>query len=138
MIDWTHQLSADQLQVGDSLPPITIPVTLQRLVIEASANYDLSLMHHDKRAARSVGAGDAFANTYFLMGMYERLLREWAGTRMRIKRIGDMRMLSFNEVDDVVTFTGKVRDIEGNSVTIDMQSSVGERTTSTAFSIITL
>ena len=138
MPDWTHQLAADEVKVGDELPAITIPVTLQRLVMEASANYDLSLMHHDKRAAESVGAGDAFANTFFLMGMYERLLREWAGTAMRIKRIGDMRMLSFNQVDDVVTFSGKVREIDGDLVTIDMQSSVGEQLTSSAFSIVTL
>jgi acyl dehydratase len=106
--------------------------------MEASANYDLSLMHHDKRAAESVGANDAFANTYFLMGMYERLLREWAGNDMRIKRIGNMRMLSFNEVGDVVTFSGKVREIDSNQVTIDLQSRVGDRPTSSAFSIVTL
>ena len=111
---------------------------VQRLVMEASANYDLSLMHHDKRAAKSVGASDAFANTFFLMGMYERLLREWAGPTMRINRIGNMRMMSFNVVDDVVVFLGKVREIDGNSITIDMQSAVGERITSSAFAVISL
>ena len=138
MPDWSQHLTADQLKAGDALPAITIPITLQRLVMEAGANYDLSLMHHDKSAAQSVGASDAFANTFFLMGMYERLLREWAGTAMRIKRIGDMRMLSFNAVNDVVTFSGKIRKIDGDLVTVDMQSNVGERKTSAAFSVISL
>ena len=29
------------------LPEISIPITLQRLVMEAGANRDFSLMHHD-------------------------------------------------------------------------------------------
>jgi acyl dehydratase len=138
MIDWSQNLDVSQVSAGNELPKITIPITLQRLVMEASANYDLSLMHHDKRAAKSVGASDAFANTFFLMGMYERLLREWAGPTMRINRIGNMRMMSFNVVDDVVVFSGKVREIDGNSITIDMQSAVGERITSSAFAVISL
>ena len=138
MIDWSQNLDVSQVSTGNELPQITIPITLQRLVMEASANYDLSLMHHDKRAAKSVGASDAFANTFFLMGMYERLLREWAGPTMRINRIGNMRMMSFNVVDDVVVFLGKVREIDGNSITIDMQSAVGERITSSSFAVISL
>jgi len=41
-------------------------------------------------------------------------------------------------VDDVVVFLGKVREIDGNSITIDMQSAVGERITSSAFAVISL
>ncbi len=33
--------------VGEYLPEISIPITLQRLVMEAGANRDFSLMHHD-------------------------------------------------------------------------------------------
>ena len=138
MIDWIQNLDVTHVSVNDELPQITIPITLQRLVMDASANYDLSLMHHDKRAAKSVGASDAFANTFFLMGMYERLLREWAGPNMRISRVGNMRMMSFNEVDAVVVFSGKVREINDNSITIDMQSAVDERVTSSAFAVISL
>jgi hypothetical protein len=38
--------------VGESLPAISIPITLQRLVMEAGANRDFSLMHHDGAVAR--------------------------------------------------------------------------------------
>ena len=38
--------------VGDVLPAIEIPITLQRLVMEAGANRDFSLMHHDSAVAR--------------------------------------------------------------------------------------
>ena len=138
MIDWKSNLNVDEIKVGDVLPAISIPITLQRLVMEAQGNYDLSLMHHDKRSALTVGASDAFANTFFLMGMYERLLREWAGNEMRIKRIGNMRMTSFNVVDDVTTFSGSVREINDEVVTLDMESRVGDRQTSSAFALIKL
>ena len=138
MIDWKSNLNVDEIKVGDVLPAISIPITLQRLVMEAQGNYDLSLMHHDKRAALTVGASDAFANTFFLIGMYERLLREWAGNEMRIKRIGNMRMTSFNVVDDVTTFSGSVREINDEVVTLDMESRVGDRQTSSAFALIKL
>ena len=138
MIDWKSNLNIDEIKAGDALPAISIPITLQRLVMEAQGNYDLSLMHHDKRAALTVGASDAFANTFFLMGMYERLLREWAGNEMRIKRIGNMRMTSFNVVDDVTTFSGSVREINDEVVTLDMESRVGDRQTSSAFALIKL
>lgn len=138
MIDWTKTLSLANIKVGDELSAIEIPVTLQRLVMEAGANYDLSLMHHDQHAAKAVGSPDAFANTFFLMGMFERLLREWAGQNMRINRIGDMRMQKFNVVDQVVTFNGKVREIENNRVTIDLSTSVDEDITCSAFAVISI
>jgi hypothetical protein len=64
------------IAAGAELPAIAIPITLQRLVMEAGANRDLSLIHHDTKVARATGAPDAFANTFFLMGMFERLMRE--------------------------------------------------------------
>ncbi len=74
--------------VGEYLPEISIPITLQRLVMEAGANRDFSLMHHDGSVARTAGASDAFVNTFFLMGMFERQVREWAGTAARLKKNG--------------------------------------------------
>jgi hypothetical protein len=70
-------MQISKIQVGDTLPEISIPITLQRLVMEAGANRDLSLIHHDTKVAQATGAPDAFANTFFLIGMFERLMREW-------------------------------------------------------------
>ena len=65
------------ITVGLELPTASIPITLQRLVMEAGANRDFSLIHHDSQVARATGASGAFANTFFLMGMFERVMREW-------------------------------------------------------------
>lgn len=107
---WANQLYYEDVSVGRELNSIAIPLSLHRLVMEAGANRDLAFMHHDKEAGIAAGAKDAFANTFFLLGMFERLLREWVGLKGQIKKIGPMRMQSFNCVGDTVVFKGKVRE----------------------------
>ena len=107
---------------GAELPAISIPITLQRLVMEAGANRDFSLIHHDTKVAQATGAPDAFANTFFLMGMFERLMRQWAGPRARIRKIGPLRMMVFNAVGDTVHFKGVVEAVDqsAGTITLDM------------------
>lgn len=112
--------SITEVAVNDELPSIEIPITLQRLVIEAGANRDFSLMHHDAGVARTTGAPDAFANTYFLMGMFERLIRQWAGTDARIRKIGPLRMLLFNAVGDTIQFKGVVESFDKKAGTVSL------------------
>ena len=123
-----------ELRVGAELPAISIPITLQRLVMEAGANRDFSLIHHDGNVARATGAPDAFANTYFLMGMFERLMRDWAGPSARIRKIGPLRMMIFNAVGDTVAFEGQVESVDESAglVTLDLwvQSDRGKTVTS--------
>ena len=108
MPDWSRQIHLREVSVGDHLPEVEIIISLQRLVMEAGANRDLSLIHHDSTAAKATGAPDAYANTFFLLGMFERLVREWGGLAAEIKRLGPMQMRTFNAVGDVLTFSGEV------------------------------
>ena len=108
MVDWIHQRRFDDIAVGDALPSVEIVVTLQRLVMEAGANRDFSLIHHDSGAAQATGAPDAYANTFFLLGMFERLVREWGGLGAEIRKLGPMQMKTFNTVGDVLSFCGEV------------------------------
>lgn len=136
----TADITLSDVLVGDELPTIAVPVTLQRLVMEAGANRDLSLMHHDGDVARATGAPDAFANTYFLMGMFERLLRDWAGPVARLRKIGPLRMLVFNAVGDTVSFNGQVESIDkvAGTVTLDMWVESQRGKTVTAKAILEL
>jgi len=127
--------TAPVVTVGDLLPEIQIPITLQRLVMEAGANRDFSLMHHDTAVAQSTGASAAFANTFFLMGMFERLVRHWAGPHVRLKKMGPLKMLDFNVVGDTLSFKGEVVAIEeaagGGSMLLNLwcESERGQTTT---------
>lgn len=109
---WNEQRYFEDITVGEALAPISIPVTLQRLVSEAGANRDLSLIHHDNAVAQATGAPGAYANTFFMMGMFERLVREWMGIKGKLKKISNLRMKTFNSVGDVMTITGKVEGVD--------------------------
>ena len=137
-MNMAERLNLSTIKAGDQLPTIAIPITLQRLVMEAGANRDLSLIHHDSNVARATGAPDAFANTYFLMGMFERLMREWAGPAARIRKIGPLRMMIFNPVGDTVQFKGVVASVDeaAGTVSLDMWVESGRGKTVTARAII--
>ena len=107
------------MKVGDTLPEISIPITLHRLVMEAGANRDLSMIHHDTKIAQATGAPDAYANTFFLMGLFERQLREFIGLKGRIKKIGPMQMKTFNCVGDVLVVKGTITAIAEDKILIE-------------------
>ncbi len=136
----TDGLRIADVEAGQAIHRIDMPVTLQRLVMEAGANRDLSLIHHDREVAQSTGAPDAYANTFFLMGMFERLLREWMGPRGRIRKITNLRMQVFNCVGDTVVFTGQVERIEtaSNEVSIALRSETEKGVTVTAEATVVL
>ena len=128
------------MNVGDELGPISIPVTLQRLVMEAGANRDFSLIHHDRDVAKATGAPDAYMNTFFIAGMFERLLREWMGDAGRLKKISNLRMKIFNAVGDTVAFAGTVSDIDTASgqVVVNLRSETDNGESVTAQATVTL
>ncbi|MFK7732952.1 MAG: acyl dehydratase [Pseudomonadales bacterium] len=103
------------IQIGTELPAFSIPITLQRLVMEAGSNRDMSLIHHDQTVAKATGAQEAYANTFFLMAMFERLAREWMGVRGRLKRIESLRMAGFNCVGDTITVAGSVTELQAET-----------------------
>ena len=132
--------SIESVSAGDKLAPISIPVTLQRLVMDAGANRDFSLIHHDRDVARATGAPDAYMNTFFIAGMFERLLREWMGPRGRINKIVNLRMKVFNCVGDTAVFKGTVEglDTKNNRVTVSLSSETENGITVTADATVTL
>ncbi len=137
--NWAQQLYIEEVSIHMEPSPISIPITLQRLVMEAGANRDLSLMHHDRDIAKATGSPDAFANTYFIMGMFERLLREWMGLRGRLRKINSLRMKTFNCPGDILTFRAKVMRLEEhNTITLDLWVESEKGTTATAEAIVQL
>ena len=139
IVDWSRQIILNDVVVGAEIPEISMPVTLQRLVMEAGSNRDLSLIHHNKEVAQSTGADDAYMNTFFIIGLFERMLREWTGTRGRLKKIGSLQMQSFNIVGDVVYCRGKVTGKQDDgTVNLDIRMENQERVTVTAVAVVNL
>ena len=139
-MDAETRQTIDPVSIGDQLGTIAIPITLQRLVMEAGANRDFSLIHHDRDVAQATGAPDAYMNTFFIAGMFERLLREWMGPRGRIRKITNLRMQVFNCVGDMAVFAGQVERIEtaSNEVSIALRCETEKGVTVTAEATVVL
>ncbi len=107
-MDWSAQRYWDDLAEGDDVPPVEFPLTVYRLVVEAGANRDFNAIHHNSEVARASGAPEMYANTGFLLGMWERAIREFAGLEGSVRRITGFRMRRFNVVGQTVVVRGRV------------------------------
>lgn len=108
------------LVLGSEIPPVSIAVTVQRMVMEAGANRDFMPVHHDPRVARAQGAPDMYVNTFFVAAMIERTIRDWAGSEARILRIGPFRMTRFACVGRVLTCRGQIAEVESAEVELEL------------------
>jgi acyl dehydratase len=105
----------DDVRLGERLPPFTVPLTLQRLAMEAAANRDFAPWHLDPAAARGSGAPAVFANTTFIETLLEAGIRSWCGSDARIRTL-DFALKDFNCVGDVVSAAGEVTAKDGERV----------------------
>jgi acyl dehydratase len=107
------------VDVGEALAPVDFPLTVYRLVMEAGACRDFNSIHHNSEYAKATGAPDMYAATAFLLGMWERALRDYIGAAGTIRAIRGFRMKKFNLVGTTVVVRGEVLDArvdDGESV----------------------
>ena len=107
--DWSEQRYFEDVKEGDAVPPITINVTIARLVVEAGANRDFNQIHHNSPVSIATGAPEMYANNGFIQGWWERCVREYVGLGGRFRKTGPFRMNIFNVVGEAVTTSGAVK-----------------------------
>ena len=91
------------MALGDSVGPVEFALPLYRLVVAAAAgNRDFNSIHHNRSYAMATDAPDAYASTFFLMGAWERAVRDWIGDAGTIRAIRGFRMRKFNLVGSVI------------------------------------
>ena len=108
-MDWSEQRYWDDVEEGADVPPVAFPLSVYRLVVEAGANRDFNSIHHNSEYARASGAPEMYANTGFLLGMWERTVREFIGLGGSIRRIAGFRMRRFNTAGRTVVVRGRVK-----------------------------
>lgn len=113
----------DEVVIGEEIPAFGLPLTMQRLVMEAAVNRDFTPLHHDRDDSRATGAPDAYANTIFIQAILEAALRTWTGPRGWLEEL-EIKMQAFNLVESFVCARGRVADISyddnGGTVTLDV------------------
>jgi len=102
-----ENLAFEDVTVGTVVPPYSVELTLQRLVMEAGANRDFAPAHFDREIARAEGRKDVFANTMLLQTLFEVMLRRWMGAAGKIRKLG-LRMHAMNYVDQTLSAHGVV------------------------------
>ena len=106
------QRTGADITPGELIEPVAFPLPVLRLVMEAGANRDFNLIHHNTEAAQAGGAPEMYANTLFLQAMWERAVRDFIGNAGTIEQISGFQMLSFNTAGDTAIVRGKVQSCE--------------------------
>ena len=129
----SRQRSFSDVAVGEELPPVEFPLTIYRLVVAAGGNRDFNSIHHNTAYAQATGAPEMYASTFFLMGMWERLVRDYIGPAGTIRSIRDFRMRKFNLAGSTVQVRGRVLDARPDGdwgiVTLEVESVVDGQVT---------
>lgn len=102
-------ISFDSIQVGDTLPPLTLPpVNRTTLALFAGASGDHNAIHIDTDYARRASVPDVFAHGMLSMAWLGRLLTSWVEQR-QLRSFG-VRFVGITQLGHVVTCTGKVTE----------------------------
>jgi acyl dehydratase len=108
-----------QVQVGDALPPLQIPLTTSLIVSGALASRDFTPVHHDRAAAQASGMNDVIMNILTTNGLVGRYVADWAGPDALIRNV-KLKLGTPNSPGDSMTFSGSVTSKSDEEVTISL------------------
>lgn len=105
-----HQRFYEDVQIGEETAAVDFPLTVYRMVMAAGTTRDFNSIHHNSESAQASGAEEMYANTGFLLGTWERCVRDWIGVGGAIRSVRKFRMRSFNYVGETMVVQGRVVD----------------------------
>jgi acyl dehydratase len=78
----------DDVEVGDILPPLLMPITVTRCVFMASASRDFAPQHHNTWYCHNKSrTREMFLGTHFNLGMLSRFMTDYGGPLSTVRRI---------------------------------------------------
>ncbi len=114
----------DSVAVGDTIGPVTVPVTRATLVAYANASGDQNPIHQDEEFARSVGLPDVIAHGMWTMGAVGSVVSAWAGDAGRVVEYGTRFtkpvVVPTTGAEVVVEGSVKGVDAETGRITVDV------------------
>ncbi|HXX89462.1 MAG TPA: MaoC family dehydratase [Acidimicrobiales bacterium] len=97
----------DEVETGDALGPLEVPLTRTVIVATAIASRDYQDVHHDPALAVERGSPDIFMNILTTNGFVGRFVTDWAGPGARITAVS-IRLGVPNYPGDTMVLTGSV------------------------------
>jgi acyl dehydratase len=127
----TSRIAAD-VNVGDELPPLTLPLDRSFIVATAIASRDYQDVHHDPELAQQKGSKDIFMNILTTNGLIGRYVTDWAGPDAVIKKVA-IRLGAPNYPGDTMVLTGSVTSKDDCTVEIAVvgKNTLGNHVTGT-------
>lgn len=92
---------------GTEIPPISLELTMKRLIMAVCGTRDFYPVHHDRDFARDSGHKDIFVNQMFLQGFLGRCLTDWTGPEGKLRKLSIV-MIAPNYLGDTITARGRV------------------------------
>ncbi|QLL06307.1 MaoC family dehydratase [Mycobacterium vicinigordonae] len=83
----TSTLKWADIEVGDELTALEIPIDTTKIVAGAIASRDFMPVHHDRDYANKQGSPDLFMNILTTNGYCIRFLTDWAGPEAMVKNL---------------------------------------------------
>lgn len=120
------------VQVGQALPELVVPITASAIVAAAIATNDFQDVHHDKAGAQATGVPDIFMNILTTNGLVQRYVSDWSGPAARIMA-SDIKLGAPNFVGDTMRLNGEVVRVEGSEadVRVSGRNRIGEHVIAT-------
>ena len=108
-----------EVEVGQKLPELVIPISTSLVVGGAAASRDFTAVHHDKKKAQATGMPDVFMNILTSNGFMGRFVTDWSGPESTLKSI-DIRLGAPNCPGFTMTISGEVteKDDANNTVSV--------------------
>jgi len=113
-------LRFDDVQMGDELPALAVPITVALIAGGAIATRDYFPGHHDLEAARALGSPHIFMNILTTNGLVQRFVESWTGPGVQLCDL-KIKLGAPNYPGDTMTFTGSVQDKSTDDRSVEVQ-----------------
>ena len=119
------------VEVGTTLPPLTVHVTRVDLVRYAGASTDFNPIHYSERFAAAVGLPGVIAHGMLTMATALRVVTDWVGDPALIRsyfvRFTKPVVVPDDDEGVEVSFTGTVSAVDGTLVTVALEATSGDQ-----------
>ena len=124
----------DDVQPGEQLPPLSVPVTGALIAGGAIATRDYFPGHRDLDAASALGSPHIFMNILTTNGLVQRFVEGWSGPRGRLCDL-KIKLGAPNYPGDLLAFEGAVTEKRESDRTVQItlkgKNSMGSHVTGT-------
>ena len=119
-------MSGNALEVGTTLPPLTVQLTRADLVRYAGASGDFNPIYWSDRAATALGLPGVLAHGMLTMGVALRVVTDWIGDPTRVlsysTRFTKPVVVPDDDAGAAVTFSGTVTAVDGDRATVTIDA----------------